>query len=39
MSLQRSNFALDVLYELMPKNKPRAIVPCTLALRARKLGN
>lgn len=39
MSLQRSNFALDVLYELYAKSKPRAVVPCTLAVRARKLGN
>jgi len=39
MSLQRSNFALDVLYELMPTNKPRALVPSTLAIRARKLGS
>jgi ubiquinone/menaquinone biosynthesis C-methylase UbiE len=39
MSLQRSNFALDLLYELMPLNAPRAIVPTTLAIRARKLGS
>ena len=39
MSLQRSNFSLDVLYELMPTNKPRALVPSTLAIRARKLGS
>ena len=39
MSLQRSNFALDVLYELYARSKPRAVVPCTLAVRARKLGN
>ncbi len=39
MSLQRSNFALDVLYELYSNNKPRAVVPSTLAVRARKLGN
>lgn len=39
MSLQRSNFALDALYELFAKSKPRAVVPSTLAFRARKLGN
>lgn len=39
MSLQRSNFAIDALYELYAKNKPRAVVPRTLAFRARKLGN
>jgi len=39
MSLQRSNFALDLLYELMPLNAPRALVPTTLAIRARKLGS
>lgn len=39
MSLQRCNFALDVLYELYATNAPRAVVPSTLAIRARKLGN
>jgi len=39
MSLQRSNFALDALYELFANDKPRAVVPSTLAFRARKLGN
>lgn len=39
MSLQRCSFSLDVLYELYPSNKPRALVPSTLAVRARKLGN
>lgn len=39
MSLQRSNFAIDVLYELYANSKPRAVVPCTLAIRARKLGS
>jgi hypothetical protein len=37
--LQRSNFAIDVLCELYPNSKPRAVVPCTLAVRARKLGS
>jgi len=39
MSLQRSNFAIDLLYERMPLNVPRALVPTTLAMRARKLGS
>jgi len=39
MSLQRTSFALDVLYELNDTKKSRSIVPRTLAIRARKLGN
>ena len=39
MSLQRSSFALDVIYELNDTKKARSIVPRTLAVRARKLGN
>ena len=39
MSLQRTSFALDVLYELNDTKTTRSIVPRTLAVRARKLGN
>jgi ubiquinone/menaquinone biosynthesis C-methylase UbiE len=39
MSLQRANFAIDVLHELMPLSQPRAAVPSTLVVRARKLGS
>jgi len=39
MALQRTNFAIDVVHELMPANRPSAVVPSTLVVRARKLGS
>ena len=39
MALQRTNFSIDVMYELMPLAQPRAVVPSTLVVRARKLGS
>ena len=39
MALQRTNFTIDVMYELMPVSQPRAVVPATLVIRARKLGS
>ena len=39
MALQRTNFAIDVMHELMPISQPRAVVPSTLVVRARKLGS
>ena len=39
MALQRTNFAIDVMHELMPVNRPGAVVPSTLVVRARKLGS
>ncbi|MFM9083979.1 MAG: class I SAM-dependent methyltransferase, partial [Actinomycetota bacterium] len=39
MALQRTNFAVDVMHELMPTNRPDAVVPSTLVVRARKLGS
>ena len=39
MALQRTNFSIDVMYELMPLDQPRAVVPSTLVVRARKLGS
>ena len=39
MALQRTNFTIDVMYELMPISRPRAVVPGTLVIRARKLGS
>ena len=39
MALQRTNFAIDVMHELMPLSQPRAVVPSTLVVRVRKLGS
>lgn len=39
MSLQRTNFTIDVMHELTPRAQPHAVVPSTLVVRARKLGN
>lgn len=39
MALQRTNFSIDVMHELMPLHQPRAVVPSTLVVRARKLGS
>ncbi|MEY4372759.1 MAG: hypothetical protein RL219_1528 [Actinomycetota bacterium] len=39
MALQRTNFTIDVMHELMPLGQPHAVVPSTLVVRARKLGN
>ena len=38
MALQRSNFRVDVLHELDAVNRPDALAPAVLVLRARKLG-
>lgn len=39
MALQRTNFSIDVMHELMPVSQPHAVVPSTLVIRARKLGS
>lgn len=39
MLLQRSNFALDAMHELFPSRTAQPLVPSTLVIRARKLGN
>ena len=39
MALQRANFTIDVLHELVPVNQPRAVAPTVLVVRARKLGS
>lgn len=39
MSLQRTNFTLDVLHELMPVGSRASLAPSTLVLRARKVGS
>lgn len=39
MALQRTNFMIDVMHELMPVSQPHAVVPSTLVIRARKLGS
>ena len=38
MALQRTNFRIDVIHELMPLNNRNAIAPAVLVIRARKLG-
>ncbi len=38
MSLQRTNFRIDVMHELMPLNTHNAMAPAALVIRARKLG-
>ena len=39
MSLQRANFSIDIMHELTSLRQPRAVVPSTLVVRARKLGS
>lgn len=39
MALQRTNFSIDVMHELLPVSQPHAVVPSTLVIRARKLGS
>lgn len=39
MALQRTNFTIDVMHELMPLSQQRAVVPSTLVVRVRKLGS
>jgi len=39
MALQRANFTIDVVHELVPVNQPRAVAPTVLVVRARKLGS
>jgi len=39
MSLQRANFSIDIMHELTSLRQPRAVVPTTLVVRARKLGS
>lgn len=38
MALQRTNFRIDVMHELMPLNSRNALAPLVLVIRARKLG-
>lgn len=38
MALYRSNFRIDSLQELFDTREPTGSVPCTLLIRARKLG-
>lgn len=38
MSLQRTNFRIDVMHELMPLNTRNPMAPAVLVIRARKLG-
>ena len=38
MALQRTNFRIDVIHELMPLNNRKALAPSVLVIRARKLG-
>lgn len=38
MALQRTNFRIDVMHELMPLNNRAAFAPLVLVIRARKLG-
>jgi ubiquinone/menaquinone biosynthesis C-methylase UbiE len=39
MALQRTNFRIDVMHELMPTNNRNALAPAVLVIRARKLGD
>ena len=39
MALQRANFSIDVVHELVPLNSPHAVSPTVLVIRARKLGS
>lgn len=38
MSMQRTNFRIEVMHELMPINHRNALAPLVLVIRARKLG-
>jgi ubiquinone/menaquinone biosynthesis C-methylase UbiE len=38
MAMQRTNFRIDVMHELMPLNAKGALAPLVLVIRARKLG-
>jgi SAM-dependent methyltransferase len=38
MAMQRSNFRIDTMLELMPLNNRNAVAPLVLLIRARKLG-
>ena len=38
MALQRTNFRIDVMHELMPLSARNAMTPSVLVIRARKLG-
>ncbi len=38
MAMQRTNFRIDVMHELMPINSRNAMAPAVLVIRARKLG-
>ena len=39
MAMQRTNFGIDVMHELMPLNSRSALTPAVLVIRARKLGD
>jgi ubiquinone/menaquinone biosynthesis C-methylase UbiE len=39
MALQRANFSIDVMHELVTLHQPMAVAPSTLVVRARKLGS
>lgn len=39
MALQRANFSIDVIHELVPVHQPNAVAPSTLVVRSRKLGS
>jgi ubiquinone/menaquinone biosynthesis C-methylase UbiE len=39
MALQRANFSIDVMHELVSLHQPNAVAPSILVVRARKLGS
>lgn len=39
MAMQRTNFRIDMMHELMPLNARGALTPAVLVIRARKLGD
>ena len=39
MALQRANFSIDVMHELVSVHQPQAVAPSILVVRARKLGS
>jgi SAM-dependent methyltransferase len=39
MALQRANFSIDIIHELMPQRRPHAVAPATLVIRSKKLGS
>lgn len=39
MALQRANFSIDVMHELVSVHQPHAVAPSILVVRARKLGS